>query len=253
MPLENIGGATEWRMFGNWNSTIYRAVNSLDGATYALHRIENYHLNHQAALGAIKMWACIRHPGVVDVHEAFTTHAFGDSSLVVTYAYHPRAEHHCNREVAQSGLRSTPLDHWSKKKKKEPHLKRLRGQKPHAAFAQPLSFPQTRGHAANRLLSNLNPQTQMAGSGPRIRDGNDNESESDSGAGAPLAPLVVMVVFLPSGSMPSPSLITSTTAKAATARLVQQCANLPSKAVQFCSGDFPLLLIWNNLTWGGTN
>ncbi|KAJ7349497.1 hypothetical protein DFH08DRAFT_697108, partial [Mycena albidolilacea] len=31
-------------------------------------------------------------PGVVAVHEAFTTHAFGDSSLVVAYAYHPGAK-----------------------------------------------------------------------------------------------------------------------------------------------------------------
>lgn len=26
------------------------------------------------------------------LHEAFTTHAFGDSSLVVAYAYHPKAQ-----------------------------------------------------------------------------------------------------------------------------------------------------------------
>ncbi|KAJ7670508.1 hypothetical protein B0H17DRAFT_1085719 [Mycena rosella] len=92
IPLENIGGPTERRKFGNWNSNMYRAVNSLDGATYALRRIENYRLNHQAAFGAIETWASIRHPGVVAVHEAFTTHAFGDSSLVVAYAYHPKAQ-----------------------------------------------------------------------------------------------------------------------------------------------------------------
>ncbi|KAJ7160905.1 hypothetical protein C8R46DRAFT_1105905 [Mycena filopes] len=92
IPLENIGGSTERRKFGNWHSTVYRAINSLDGATYCLRRIENYRLNHQAAFGAIETWQNIRHPGVVAVHEAFTTHAFGDSSLVMAYAYHPKAQ-----------------------------------------------------------------------------------------------------------------------------------------------------------------
>ncbi|KAJ7756172.1 hypothetical protein B0H16DRAFT_1538879 [Mycena metata] len=92
IPLENIGGSTERRKFGNWHSTVYRATNSLDGTTYCLRRIENYRLNHQAAFSAIETWQNIRHPGVVAVHEAFTTHAFGDSSLVVAYAYHPKAQ-----------------------------------------------------------------------------------------------------------------------------------------------------------------
>ncbi|KAJ7115556.1 hypothetical protein C8R43DRAFT_123764 [Mycena crocata] len=92
IPLENISSSTERRKFGNWNSTVYRAVNSVDGGTYTLRRIENYRLNHQAAFGAIETWANIRHPGVVAVHEAFTTHAFGDSSLVVAYTYHPKAQ-----------------------------------------------------------------------------------------------------------------------------------------------------------------
>lgn len=110
IPLENIGGSTERRKFGNWHSTVYRAINSLDGGTYCLRRIEStfppssshlifslnrhpdFRLHHQAAFGAIETWANIRHPGVVAIHEAFTTHAFGDSSLVVAYAYHPKAQ-----------------------------------------------------------------------------------------------------------------------------------------------------------------
>ncbi|KAJ7248887.1 hypothetical protein B0H12DRAFT_1123204 [Mycena haematopus] len=92
IPLENTGGSTERRKFGNWNSTVYRAINSLDGGTYCLRRIENYRMHNQAAFGAIETWASILHPGVVAVHEAFTTHAFGDSSLVVAYAYHPQAQ-----------------------------------------------------------------------------------------------------------------------------------------------------------------
>ncbi|KAJ7889923.1 hypothetical protein B0H14DRAFT_2561602 [Mycena olivaceomarginata] len=94
VPLENLAGTgeRERRKFGNWNSSVYRAINSVDGGTYCLRRIENYRLTHHAAFGAIETWAAIRHPGVVAVHEAFTTHAFGDSSLVVAYAYHPGAK-----------------------------------------------------------------------------------------------------------------------------------------------------------------
>ncbi|KAJ7468473.1 hypothetical protein FB451DRAFT_1091934 [Mycena latifolia] len=104
IPLENIGGPTEQRRkFGNWHSTVYRAVNSLDGATYALRRIENFRLTQQGAFSAIETWAGIRHAGLVAVHEAFTTHAFGDSSLVVAYAYHPRAQ-----TLFDAHLRHTP-------------------------------------------------------------------------------------------------------------------------------------------------
>ncbi|KAJ7842668.1 hypothetical protein B0H14DRAFT_3456719 [Mycena olivaceomarginata] len=61
--------------------------------SHALRLIENYRLNHQAAFDAINTLASIRHPGVVAVHEAFTTHAFGDSSLVVVYAYIKKLDH----------------------------------------------------------------------------------------------------------------------------------------------------------------
>ncbi|KAJ6482747.1 hypothetical protein C8R45DRAFT_932344 [Mycena sanguinolenta] len=70
---------------------------------------------------------------------------------------------------------------------------------------------------------------------------------------SPLARPAFTVVFLPSGSTPSPSPIASTTVESATARLVQQRPNLPSKAIQYRSKDIPLLSIWNNLMWDGTN
>lgn len=39
VPLEVIG--SERRKFGNWYSTVYRATNANDGATYVLRRIES--------------------------------------------------------------------------------------------------------------------------------------------------------------------------------------------------------------------
>jgi PAB-dependent poly(A)-specific ribonuclease subunit 3 len=38
VPLEAIAG--DRRKLGNWYSTVYRAVNSADGITYALRRVE---------------------------------------------------------------------------------------------------------------------------------------------------------------------------------------------------------------------
>lgn len=90
VPLEPIVG--ERRKFGNWYSAVYRATNSADGVAYALRRIENFRMMQQAAFSSIEAWARIRHPSIVSVHEAFTSRAFGDSSLVVVYDYHPNSQ-----------------------------------------------------------------------------------------------------------------------------------------------------------------
>ncbi|EKM52715.1 uncharacterized protein PHACADRAFT_261316 [Phanerochaete carnosa HHB-10118-sp] len=90
MPLESTIG--ERRKFGNWYSTVYKALNSQDGIAYVLRRIENYRLNSQAAFSSIESWSRLKHPNVISVKEAFTTRAFNDNSLVVVYEYHPTAE-----------------------------------------------------------------------------------------------------------------------------------------------------------------
>ncbi|KAK7441741.1 PAB-dependent poly(A)-specific ribonuclease subunit 3 [Stygiomarasmius scandens] len=90
-PLDTLVGS-ERRKFGNWFSVVYRAINSTNGAPYALRRIENFRLMHQTAFSAIEAWSRIQHPNIVSVHEAFTTRAFNDSSLVVVYSYYPDAQ-----------------------------------------------------------------------------------------------------------------------------------------------------------------
>ncbi|CDO70439.1 hypothetical protein BN946_scf184999.g80 [Trametes cinnabarina] len=90
VPLEPPG--VERRKFGNWYSTLYRAVNSNDGVTYVLRRVENFRLMQPAALTTIEAWSRLRHPNIVSVHEAFTSRAFNDSSLVVVYDDHPNAQ-----------------------------------------------------------------------------------------------------------------------------------------------------------------
>ncbi|PFH47540.1 hypothetical protein AMATHDRAFT_151840 [Amanita thiersii Skay4041] len=91
-PMENINATpNERRKFLNWYSVVYRAIRTSDGIPYALRRIENFRLTQQSAFAAIEAWSRIRHPGIVSVHEAFTTKSFNDSSLVVCYSYHANA------------------------------------------------------------------------------------------------------------------------------------------------------------------
>ncbi|KAK7688505.1 hypothetical protein QCA50_008043 [Cerrena zonata] len=102
-PLEPVSG--DRRKFGSWHSAVYRAVNSKDGQTYVLRRIENFRLPSVDAFTSIEAWRRIKHPNIVSVKEAFTTRAFGDSSLVVVYDYHPNAttlfENHVKAKAGQ--------------------------------------------------------------------------------------------------------------------------------------------------------
>ncbi|KAF9238694.1 hypothetical protein BU15DRAFT_88313 [Melanogaster broomeanus] len=90
VPLEPT--LTDRRQFFSWFSTMYRATNANDGIAYALRRVENFRLMHQAAFEAIEAWSRVQHPNIVRVREAFTTRAFNDNSLVVSYDYHPNSQ-----------------------------------------------------------------------------------------------------------------------------------------------------------------
>jgi len=88
-PLEETTG--ERRKVFSWHSTVYRAINAVDGVAYVLRRIENYRLAQSSAFSSIEAWSRIQHPNIVRLREAFTTRAFNDNSLVVVYDYHPNA------------------------------------------------------------------------------------------------------------------------------------------------------------------
>ncbi|KAF9525995.1 hypothetical protein CPB83DRAFT_858474 [Crepidotus variabilis] len=90
VPLESTLG--ERKKFGNWHSTVYRAFRAVDGVPHTLRRVEDYRMMHQAAFGPIETWSQIQHPNIVPIREAFTTKAFGDHSLVVSFAYYPNAK-----------------------------------------------------------------------------------------------------------------------------------------------------------------
>ncbi|KAF9478551.1 hypothetical protein BDN70DRAFT_808509 [Pholiota conissans] len=91
-PTVPAAGERERKKFGNWHSTVYKAIRTSDGVPYCLRRVEGFRLTHQAAFAPIESWSQIHHPSIVAVKEAFTTRSFNDNSLVVAYAYHPDSQ-----------------------------------------------------------------------------------------------------------------------------------------------------------------
>ncbi|EFX05098.1 hypothetical protein CMQ_5360 [Grosmannia clavigera kw1407] len=68
---------------------LYKAVASKNGKHYCLRRLENFRVSNENALRAARDWRRVSCGSVVTVHEAFTTRAFGDSSVVFATDYYP--------------------------------------------------------------------------------------------------------------------------------------------------------------------
>ncbi|KAH8811381.1 hypothetical protein F5884DRAFT_749766 [Xylogone sp. PMI_703] len=75
-------------VFG-YQSWVYKATSSKNGKFYCLRRLEGYRLTNENAIRSVKEWRRVDSGGVVTVHDAFTTRAFGDSSLIFVTDYHP--------------------------------------------------------------------------------------------------------------------------------------------------------------------
>ncbi|TKX22825.1 PAN2-PAN3 deadenylation complex subunit PAN3 [Elsinoe australis] len=83
-------------------SWLYKAVSSKDGYTYCLRRLENFRLTDERAIRSIHKWKRISNGNVVIVHDAFTTRAFGDSSLIIVTDYHPLAQTLADKHFGQT-------------------------------------------------------------------------------------------------------------------------------------------------------
>lgn len=90
VALDSVNSRTS-ATFG-YPSWIYKATSSIDGNTYALRRIEGFRLTSDQAINTKTTWKKVNNGNVVRVHDAFTTQAFGDRSLVVVLDYHPMAQ-----------------------------------------------------------------------------------------------------------------------------------------------------------------
>ena len=71
---------------------LYKAQSSKDGKFYALRRLEGFRLTNEKAIQAARQWKQIDNGAIVNIHEAFTTREFGDSSLIVVTDYHPNSK-----------------------------------------------------------------------------------------------------------------------------------------------------------------
>lgn len=75
-------------IFG-YPSWVYKATSSKNGKLYCLRRLEGFRLTNEQAIRSVNEWKRIDSPYVACIHDAFTTRAFGDSSLVIAQDYHP--------------------------------------------------------------------------------------------------------------------------------------------------------------------
>lgn len=89
MPINTETPTT--RVFG-YPTWAYRAVSNRDGKVYCLRRIEGYRLTNEKAISIVQVWKTVTCANVVGLHEAFTTRAFGDNSLLFVYDYFPNSK-----------------------------------------------------------------------------------------------------------------------------------------------------------------
>ncbi|KAG6017254.1 hypothetical protein E4U43_001909 [Claviceps pusilla] len=75
-------------IFG-YPSWVYKAISSKTGNLYCLRRLEGFRLTNEHAIRSVKEWRRVDNANVVTIHDAFTSRAFGDSSLIFVQEYHP--------------------------------------------------------------------------------------------------------------------------------------------------------------------
>ncbi|KAJ1801464.1 PAB-dependent poly(A)-specific ribonuclease subunit 3 [Coemansia sp. RSA 2399] len=88
-PVATTG--INYDMSGSVTRHEIKAQSITDGCHYSLHRIPSLDPTKNPNLGALDRWRMVHSPNIARVHEAFTTRAFGDNSLVVVYDFKPMA------------------------------------------------------------------------------------------------------------------------------------------------------------------
>ncbi|KAG9234504.1 PAB-dependent poly(A)-specific ribonuclease subunit PAN3 [Amylocarpus encephaloides] len=100
-------------VFG-YPSWVYKATSIKNGSMYTLRRLEGYRLTNERAIRSVKDWKRVNSGSVVSVVDAFTSRAFGDSSLIFVTNYHPLSktlvEHHFANisKFGNRGVQSVP-------------------------------------------------------------------------------------------------------------------------------------------------
>ncbi|TDZ75150.1 PAN2-PAN3 deadenylation complex subunit PAN3 [Colletotrichum trifolii] len=93
-------------VFG-YTTWVYKATSIKNGRTYCLRRLEGFRLTNEHAIRSVKEWRRLLNGNVVTIHDAFTTRAFGDSSLFFVQDYHPLSKTLAEVHFSNSGPAST--------------------------------------------------------------------------------------------------------------------------------------------------
>ncbi|KAK6353024.1 PAB-dependent poly(A)-specific ribonuclease subunit 3 [Orbilia brochopaga] len=90
-PQGKAAPASPPSTFG-YTSWVYKAINSKDGRPYILRRLEGFRLSNEKAIRVVEHWGRVLSASLVTVHDAFTTRAFGDNSIVFVFDYFPLSQ-----------------------------------------------------------------------------------------------------------------------------------------------------------------
>lgn len=90
---------------------MYTVCNSLTGNHYPGYHLTNEMTNESAIRSVQRNWGRIRNANVVSIHLAFTTSAFGDSSLILVTDYHPLSETLAQKHFTPSSSSRFPSRH----------------------------------------------------------------------------------------------------------------------------------------------
>ncbi|KAI9759692.1 MAG: PAB-dependent poly(A)-specific ribonuclease subunit 3 [Chaenotheca gracillima] len=105
VPLDTVNQKNA-ALFGH-SSWIYKAMSNKDGKLYALRRLEGFRLTNEKSIRSVQAWKRIDNGNIVTIHDAFTTGAFGDRSLVFVTDYFPLSktlfEHHFGAQARFPG------------------------------------------------------------------------------------------------------------------------------------------------------
>lgn len=95
VPLErSLPPSAQSKSLLGYQSTCYKATNKTDGSLCCLRRVHSFRLNptlNSRLMALVEAWNKLFHPNIVQLREAFTTKAFGDSSIVFSFEYFPGA------------------------------------------------------------------------------------------------------------------------------------------------------------------
>ncbi|KAJ1998040.1 PAB-dependent poly(A)-specific ribonuclease subunit 3, partial [Coemansia thaxteri] len=89
-----------------------KAQSTADGRYYSLHRITGAQPASKTTLGAVDKWKAVQSPNIAQVHEAFTTRAFGDNSLVIVHELKPLATS-LKSQIVDGSVQTSEAFLWS--------------------------------------------------------------------------------------------------------------------------------------------